>query len=241
MDSFIERNLINTGTGLIKALPFLILITGMALFVYSVFGEFQSPTSKELCNGLGKILISSAVFTFLVKSYQFTRIFREELTNIIFEPKYLSNRSDLPMYWGKVSQELCKNKFPNINDKLLRDISEKYLPTNHVMYYDDVEHLIDIEVEDAALGFIKVTQTIKLTAIPYDKNETFFFEFGNYMPYVNDDQSDVHYSSAYVKVNNVLIDGTKIVEDKSIDIGEKAIIHRFKTPLSGSDKYLVER
>lgn len=226
-------------SGFKKAFPMFVLIVGTFFFAYSIWGEIRDDKWKEFLGGMGKLLVVSGVFTFLVKWLQFSGIIKDEITKFIFEPKFLSNRKDLTEYWEKVSTELFRHKFQSISKRLLKDVKEHYLPIDHLMYYDDIEHIIEIVSYDELTGIAEITQTTKFTAIPFDKNEKYSFTYGNAMLFQNN-ETEVAYESS-VKVNSKPLGGTEIEHTRSVDTAINNVINRYSFYLQGSDRYYIER
>lgn len=96
-------------SGVKKSFALIVLLLGVIALSYSIWGTFVDSRWKELWGSIGKLSIASGLFTFLVKSFQFSGIFKSELTKIIFEPRFLANRKDLSEFWEKVSVELFKH------------------------------------------------------------------------------------------------------------------------------------
>jgi hypothetical protein len=160
------------------ALPWLTTSFGLAFFLAGTFAEFTKPETKEFCSGLGKTLLASGIFAFILKSQQLLGVYKDELTKVVFEPKFLQNRKDLADFWEKTTLELFKHKFPRINKKITQDVKEIYLPTQSVQYYDNLKMYINIKVIDPENEVVEVNQTSKFTIIPVDK-EKFIHEFRN--------------------------------------------------------------
>lgn len=123
--------------------PFFLLLCGIVLYVFGLIEFWEKyKILNPFCKDLGISILGSGFFLLLLKSVQYMGVFKEELTKVIFEPKYIRNRNDLPEYWEKLSLELFKNMFPKISVKLLKDVSEFYFPNKKISYSEDVEHTI---------------------------------------------------------------------------------------------------
>ncbi|MCU0351743.1 MAG: hypothetical protein MUF43_13100, partial [Flavobacterium sp.] len=160
------------------ALPWLTTLFGLAFFLAGTFIEFTKPEVKEIFSGLGKTLLASGIFAFILKSQQLLGVYKDELTKVIFEPKFLQNRKDLADFWEKTTLELFKHKFPGINKKITKDVKDLYLPTQSVQYYDNLKMYINVKVIDVEKELIEVIQTSKFTIIPCDR-EPFLHSFVN--------------------------------------------------------------
>lgn len=164
--------------GFQTALPWIILLLGGLSLSYGTFGTFRNDNWSEFYKTLGKSFLIGGIFGVLLKSMQFLGIFKDELVKIIYEPKYLANRIDLPEMWQKMSMVLFKNKFPKISDQLLNDVKEIYFPTKEISYYENNEHQLEIRIIDKAAKLIKVTDTATLNVISESKNTKASYLFG---------------------------------------------------------------
>jgi len=219
--------------GLKSSVPYLVLLFGLLAFLYGTFGTFQSSEWKDFWSGLGKTMVASGVFALLLKTIQFMGVFKEELTKIIFEPRYLNNRNDLPTYWEKVTTELVKNKFPSISKKLMRDITESYLPTKHSIYYDDFDLFINLKSFNK--GIAEFENSLSLNIICNDGKEKCEYRFNHFMPY-KEDEGEVFFELDYLKVDDAAEKPKKTVSKEN-----KVVINSFLLELTGKDRYKIER
>jgi hypothetical protein len=162
-----------------KGFPYIVLVLGIVMVCLGMGKVFTIDKVNDTVASLGKVFVGSGLFTFMIKSFQYTGIFKEELTKVIFEPRFLKNRNDLPLYWEKVSKELFKNTFPKISDKITKDVKETYLPTETIQYYDDVKHTIDIEMIDEVNEIVKVRDTVKISLHPREQKKAFPHSYRN--------------------------------------------------------------
>ncbi len=142
------------------------------LFPNSKFSPFTENWNK-LIEKIGFIALTSGVFAGVLKSIQFTGLFKDELQKVISGSDFLNNRKDLPELWKTVSKTLSSQKFPEISDLLEDRILETYFPTNINHYNEDLVVTIIIhEISDDLV--IHYTQTIDYTAIlDSQKNQSF--------------------------------------------------------------------
>lgn len=131
---------------------------------------------KEKINGILEKLafgiFSSGVFAVVLKSIQFTGLFKEEIEKIILGTDFIKNRNDLPELWKAISQTIYKSKFPKISDELENRILNTYFPTGNDYYYED--YVVTINIEELTEDFvITYTQTCKYNVIlDKDVNDT---------------------------------------------------------------------
>ncbi|MXV16821.1 hypothetical protein [Hufsiella ginkgonis] len=216
------------------AVPWISFITGLLLFLFGTFANFDDDHFAELWSGLGKTMLAGALFALMLKSIQFMGVFKEELIEIIYDVKYLRNRVDLPEYWEKITKELLKNKFPAISQKVTKDVKEIYLPTTSVQYYDNYKQHVSIKVVDDAEDIVEVIQKTRFTIIPVEPNETFVHQFENTI-HCGDCPELVNFEILKFKVN----EKEQHVSHQS-SFENKRLKTRYEVTLSGKSGYNIE-
>ena len=217
-----------------NSIPVIFICTGLFSLLLGIWGTFDNLLWKETWSTLGKTMLASGIFAGILKLMQISGVFKEELEKLIFEPKFLKNRTDIPEYWSKISQELFKNKFPNISKKLLSDIKDTYFPTKSIIYYDQLEHFIEIDIDDNDKLTIK--QKTSLDIICSSKSECFNYQFFNSLNFKTD-KSEVSYITNYIKINGSNTNDFK--HEQLFD--NKQLTNKFLVNLKGSEKYEIER
>ncbi|GAA4464058.1 hypothetical protein GCM10023093_13670 [Nemorincola caseinilytica] len=162
--------------------PYIVLIIGFVFLVLGNLHWIKSTRINDLVIKLGELGLGAGIFTFMMKSFQYTNVFKEELIKVISTTQYLANRKDLSDYWAKVSRVLFEDKFPDISHRLLEDIRKFYLPTNSIMYYEGTEHTIEILLDNELTGECRLKRKFKLKAIPEHSNCEHFYTFGISIP-----------------------------------------------------------
>ncbi|MCB4798695.1 hypothetical protein [Neotamlana laminarinivorans] len=117
----------------------------------------------------GIAILSSGVFASVLKSIQFTGIFKDEVSKVMLETDFIKNRRDLPELWSKISKIIYDRKFKKISKDLEQIILDNYFPTNSKYYYKDYFVTINIEKIDKDFN-IFYTQTCTYDVI-VAKNE----------------------------------------------------------------------
>lgn len=195
-----------------------------------------SPFTKDwniLLQKIGFIGLTSGVFASVLKSIQFTGLFKEELTKVISGTEFLNNRKDLPELWKKISKSIYAQKFPEISGLLEDRILTTYFPidTNH--YNEDL--IVSIVIHDISDDFIiSYTQTIEYNAIlDNDKNESQI----KYTSTITDDE-DVEEKNELLsfKINDLEIEKEKYRE---IIRENGKIKYTHKVPIKGENKFKV--
>lgn len=215
-----------------------LMVIGMSLLSISAFG-MDDPTWKEFWSGTGKTMLAGGVFAVILKSYQFMGIFKEELSKIIYDAKFLNLRSDLPEVWVNVSKVLFKNKFPKINSLITQDVKNIYFPVKDVVYYDKYRQFLRIKLIDPLLQKIEVTQTSEYTIYPTEPLAETPLQLNNWLHYESD-SSEVSFKIVSFRVNGEEITGRKDFRVRSAaDPNNKTLKTIVEATLSGSDTYKI--
>ncbi|HTE10681.1 MAG TPA: hypothetical protein VK645_06915 [Chitinophagaceae bacterium] len=191
----------NQKRNFLLAIPYIALTIGLFSFLYGTFGTFEFSAWKEFWSGFGKTVLASGIFALLLKTIQFMGVFKEELSKIIYDAKFLENRKDLPEVWENVSRVMFKNKFPKISQAIMHDIRNLYFPTEHVLYYDDYKQILEIELIDEEAQKIEVRQHSTFTIYPKDKKEKFTQQTTNRL-YFNKSKDEVFLEITSYKIND---------------------------------------
>ena len=211
-----------------SALPWIMLIVGLISLIYGNFAKSDNEKYLIFAKDFGKIVLTGGAFAVLLKSMQFMGVFKEAIVSVIYEPKFLENRKDLPTIWEKLSMVLFKNKFPKISDKVLHDVKEMYFPTKEVIYYENAEHELKFKILDKDKKLVSVTNITNLDVVCESKATRTFYEHG-----FSTDCCDY-------KMLKFKVDG---IDDKKSETYTKTIdgveYHIMKTKLTGKDKYRI--
>ncbi|WP_431121204.1 hypothetical protein [Flagellimonas flava] len=153
----------NIKTKIYRNLFWILLIVGMLIIYASSWNVFNEYI-KDILEKVGLSVLSSGVFASVLKSLQFTGIFKKEIEKIVLGTKFIENRNDLPKLWKKVSRSIYNKKFPLISEELENIILENYFPTDHPYYYNDFRYTLDID-ELSPENIIKFTQTFSFEVL----------------------------------------------------------------------------
>lgn len=217
---------------LILSIPFLALFIGLSGIAYTSFGTFQSQGWKDFWSGLSKTILAGGIFALLLKTYQFMGIFKEELKKVVYDAKFLANRKDLEQVWTDVSKVLFNNKFPKISEEITSNISHLYLPTHHVLYYDNYKQIIEIEIIDIDKQIVKVKQHSSFLVYPKSKTEKFIHKTTNKLHF-DKDKSEVSLIIEKFLINDI---PRKPLITKNI-INNNTLQTSYEVTLEGQDCY----
>jgi len=181
-----------------------VFFLGLLLFsigYFKLFGDDLMIWIYDYSKNIGSLTMSSAVFMGLVKSYQFLKIFKEELSKIIYGKEFFGEREHLEEAWVNISKQLCKQKFSKISTDLFKTIENYYLPINHDFYYTENSLEAHIEYDEDNPGYIVITEEYCYT-INTDDADCFNIEFTSKTPFSNEDNKITSYKLLEFKIND---------------------------------------
>lgn len=219
-----------------NSIPWLIVAISVALLAFGYFAGLEESQFRTFCRTIGATALASGLFSFLMKSSQYSDIYKEELLSIMYDTEHLAKRKDLPEIWENVSKVLFEDKFPAISKNVTNDVKNSYLLKDHILYYDEYEQTIEIELIDKENEIIKVSQKSSYTIYPTDTGCKIPQTTNNTIKY-----SDTKDSVSFV-INSFSINGVpQNVILKEIDEKEKKQVkHSFTFKLTDPVKNKVE-
>lgn len=128
-----------------------ILLFISALLLYLSKAGFFIQDVEHFLNKMGFAVLSSGVFAAVLKSLQFTGIFKNALEEIILGTDFIENRSEKNQHalWKTTSKAIYKKKFPELSNFIEERILTSYLPIKQDYYYRDYVATINItEIND---------------------------------------------------------------------------------------------
>jgi len=202
----------------IKYFAFWILLLGFIIYSIGYFNVFDLPYKwiYDFAKTGGSIFMSSAVFMGIVKSYQFTGIFKEELRKVIFAEDYLKKRTDIDDIWKNLTLQLCKQKFKRISNKLQKIVKKYYLPIEDEYYYKDTKLNVEIEHHPNKAGYINVVEEFKTTIIIED-SEKIDYLYTSSIPFPNEETP-----TTYFKLSELTLNETNVEWEKGKELKESS-------------------
>lgn len=228
-----EENLEKARIWIFKNLTWILIVLSLLCFIISLNDWFNDKVNSILDKaGLG--MLTSGIFTAVLKSLQFTGIFKEEITKVMTGISFIENRNDLPQLWKDISKSLYNRKFPKISDLLEDKILNTYLPTNSSFYYEDYN--VSIHITEINENFeIFYTQTCEYNVILDNESESAVLEIQSEISDDNDPNTSIVNKLVFFKVNGKDID---LVEDESTKDNPKKTL--YKQELKNSKKFVIK-
>ncbi|MFA9189166.1 hypothetical protein [Flavobacterium magnesitis] len=194
---------------------------------------------SKVLHSLGTTIVTATVFVTIVKSKQFTEIFKEQLRSIIYCTEYLKNRKDIKELWITTSKAMYKENFPDLCDRIEENL-EKYIPLDSSKYYENYVYKVDISFDEANKDYIilKERETFTLHANKLTSTEYISSCIFNKKDY-NDDISDYQMTSFIINKKKYSIKEPELKIDKKYKGNKILVAH--KRILKGEKKYNVEK
>jgi hypothetical protein len=214
-------------------LTWILLVLSLVLFLLSSNNLFSAKIDS-LVEKAGLAILSSGIFAAILKSLQFTGIFKEEISKVMVGTEFIENRNDLPQLWKEISKSIYKRKFPKISDHLESIILNDYFPTNASFYYEDYN--VSICIDEINDDFeISYTQTCEYKVILDNDSEMAIISLETEISDDDDDESGIVNEIIYFKKNGKVFE---LEEDESTRENLKKTL--YKIELTGSKEFLIK-
>lgn len=221
----------------IIAIGILLIIVGQATVLNSWFPGWFSQTNAThtILKSIGVALLGSGVFTAIIKSDQYSKVFSDVIGEVIWSKKFIERRSDKKAMWSMISKVIYEEKFPLISDEIEDIITTEYFPTSHEYYIENYE--LTYNISNVNDDFWKHSELLKVTVKTSPSYTSIMYPFITAIDLpdenIADDLTDYIIEELYI--NGTLQDPDYPAYTKD----EKYLNHRLTLNLSGSDTYNV--
>lgn len=142
------------------SLGLLLIVAGSANYAPKIIPRLfhSGAVINPILKSLGGALIGSGVFTVIIKSSEYSKIFSNIIGEIIWSKKFIEKRSDKNDIWSMVSRLIYNEKFPLISDEIEEIITTKYFPTEHQYYIEDYSFTFNVTSQNE--NFYKYVESI---------------------------------------------------------------------------------
>lgn len=215
-------------------LTWILLLFSLVLIIFSLLNISKNSQINEVLFKIAYAMLTSGIFTAILKSLQFTGIFKEEITKVMTSKSFLENRNDLPILWKDISKSLYNRKFPKIGTLLEDKILENYFPTNSKFYYED--YTVSINITEINDNFeISYTQICDYSVILDNIADSVILEIESKISDDDDPNSSIKNELDYFLVNGVNVE---MKEDVSTIKDAKKTL--YKHELSGAKVFKIK-
>lgn len=212
----------------------------------------------EYLKALSLFAFTGGIFTVALKYIQYLKVFENEFDRIVDSPKFneklkstisaitfseefLNKQSDLNNIWKKVTLSKYKNEFPELYDKVEKNIINELFEDNSLTkYYKNVQ--ISYELELVGEFEIKVKEFSSFTII---RNNTKSFSWDFFVSFVRDFSDEINTETNLLNVERTKVDGNEIdIAKCKILNEEESETHtrkKYSYELKGKNEYHIER
>lgn len=234
--------------------PALSLTAGIVLLLIGYFAiDAQTyPRAHGFTVAIGTVFGIGSVFGAVVKSFQFTGVFEQALSDVIYAERFVVLRKDLEDIWKRVFREVNRERFGNFSDEVHQTFMTEYFQTdsekNKNHYYKSIVRSIDVSWKDESKGEVIYDGTTTVVIQPFVKGTD-----DVYTPVFRHSIKDgLEFDPTEWKLNNTELasrtsDGeiTKNIDytiSTSDELDERGhYVTKVDIPLSGSEDYTIVR
>lgn len=128
---------------------------------------------------IGSGLVGGGVFAVLLKSNQFTELFKKHITEVIYCPSEYQSNADLNANWDRVTEALLKIVLPAHHELAINHLKEVYFDSALNYHFEDYSIHYSIEWIDPKKHLVEITNktTSKVIPSPQINNPVFEWDF----------------------------------------------------------------
>jgi len=250
-----------------KHLYLILLLYSLLYLVFYTFYYFNTSINEflkdytvyiEYLKTFSLVSFTGGIFTVSLKYIQYLKVFENEFERIVDSPKFneklqstisaitfseefLNKQSNLNNIWKKVTLSKYKNEFPELYDKIQKNIQNELFQDNSLTkYYKNVQISYDLELVSEFK--IKVVEFSSFTII---RNNTKSFTWKFFVAFYKDTGLEDKAATAELNMEKTRVDGKEIDKNKCKILNEKENeTHTIKTysyELKGKKEYHIER
>lgn len=216
------------------------LLSGIILLIIGILLDNENLSEKiiKLIYTIGSILLTSGVFAGVVKSNQFTEIYKIIIRDIIYCTEHLEKRNDLEKIWENVTKVLSNKKFSNISEEMNKNIKKYFLPLEHDYYYDNFQIEIIIDFSEQEEDYIIVKEITKFNIVCEDEKLKIKNKFSSYLKVDMSNKEKTKFNLVKLRIDNNEID-TKTILKQWYD--KNYLWAEYEKELQGKKSYTVYR
>lgn len=253
----------------LKSNLYLVFLSYSSVFIiFYLFYYFNNDLKTALKNYIDIIeffktlcifSFTAGVFTVTLKYFQYLKVFESEFNRIIDSPKFenklekivssitfsedfLSKQNDLSNIWKRVTLIKYKKEFPELYDKIEKNIKNELFENNSLnKYYKNVQISYEFELGDDN----KTINVKEFTSLTIIRNTTEKFNWDFFVSFARNIDDEVKTETKildenFTKVDGQNIDLKKCVITNQVDY-ENFTKKKFAYPLENKKEYHIER
>lgn len=156
---------------LVKLLPWIFLLVGSLCLAIGVYFDLSFFTS------VGTTVLAAGVFSSLLKTYQFKRVFADELQKIIYTEEYFGKPKDPGVAWRALARSVFSRRFPDWPDAATDLVVKRYLPSEVQHYYRNMERVATLSIDPDLPEILSLKDEVSFEYYPATDNFAPEYEF----------------------------------------------------------------
>jgi hypothetical protein len=227
----------------VRGIPAICIVSGLLCLVIGYFALPKDDVAwRPFLVSTGQAILVGGVFAVILKTFQYVRIFKQEIADVIYSSEFLEKLGELRLreIWANVSTSLYNRRFPEISHHINQRILHDYLPVGHTYYYKKYCVTLDVCWGNRNDGIIKLTSFLEAEIIPYLKHELIEcpFWFTGLDP---DPNNDEEFKILELKVNGKNTVDQSVKEYGTDHLGRRTVKETYNLKLQGAGEYKINR
>lgn len=208
---------------------------------------------------LSILSFTAGIFTVTLKYFQYLKVFESEFNRIIdsksfenklekivssvtFSEEFLNKQNDLSEIWKKVTLIKYKKEFPELYDKIEKNLKNELFENNSLnKYYKNVQISYEFELADDDKTIV-VKEYTSLTII---RNSIEKFNWDFFVSFARDINDEIKTETKILDENFTKVDGSDIDLKKCVITNQEDYGNftkkKFSYPLENKKEYHIER
>lgn len=151
----------------------LVVLLGVACIIvsYSWSGD-AFGFLRDALRHIGSTMLAGGVFASMLKSFQFSGLFKEELEKLFSSKDFSRHLQELALFGHsdinvleRIMERAIAEKHPDLRKKFGKSIS-RFLKANYQYYFEGYDRTITVEKYDPATGLIEIIDDYSFRIIP---------------------------------------------------------------------------
>ena len=136
------------------------------------FDPITEPKLYGFVSALGTIFGVGAVFGAVVKSFQFTGVFEQAISDVIYADRFVTLRGDLDQIWLKVFQAVVGEKFGDFSDQVHDTFVKDYFSYDEKQhYYPSIHRKLTVKWKDESRKILEIIGSVDIAVKPFIKGD----------------------------------------------------------------------
>lgn len=220
-------------------LGIVLIIIGQTNYLNYLLSDFipVNDALNSIVKTIGATCIGSGVFTAVIKSSEYTEIFKNAVGEIIWSKKHIEIRNDKKEIWSTISRLMYDEKFPDISEELESIVTKHYFPVDHNFYITNYEFTINLNDHLMNSDYWEQMETINTTIKPQAANQQISYKLSGKVEIPGDESIDqlTKFETIKITVNGK----NENLNPITSSISENILSHSYELCLRYAEEYKI--